>query len=109
MRHQSEHAYDEAEDRGWVQYPKLFRRIVKFHTEDRSRSRSLRDFLQGDSQRDRVFLTGEFLEHGPSAPTHSLASFIDGRDRFLAAPSALIFREAASTLYGDGGQRVLEW
>jgi endonuclease YncB( thermonuclease family) len=100
--------YIEAEDRGWVQYPKLFRRLVTFKTRG-PRTGSLRDYLEGQSHRERVLRTPEFLEHLRSAPTSALAQFIDDCDQFLAAPGALVFQEAPATLYGEDGRRVLEW
>jgi len=101
--------YDEAEDRGWVQLPKMFRRIVNFQTDDAGGEGSLRDFLEQPGHPERVFLTRDFLRLGNLAPSYPLSQFIDDRDRLVAAPAALIFREAPSTLYGKDGRRVLDW
>jgi endonuclease YncB( thermonuclease family) len=102
-------AYDEAEDRGWVQYPKLFRRIVDFHSGKGAGAASVRDFLGQRSHQERVFLTRNFLEQGPSAATRSFAQFIDDGDQFRASPGDLVFPEAPSTLLDAAGDRVTDW
>ena len=102
-------AYDEADDRGWVQYPKLFRRLVELRSHDPAGTRSLRGFLETQRHSERVFLTQDFLKDGTSTRTHPLAQFVDDGDRFLAAPGALVFQEGPSTLHGEDGRRVLEW
>jgi endonuclease YncB( thermonuclease family) len=102
-------AYDEREDAGPVQLPKLFRRIVSFRTEGESDASSLGDFIRSRSHSERVYLTQHFLELGRAARTHSLADFIDEDDQFTADPQALIFKEAPATLYGLDGRRVLAW
>jgi endonuclease YncB( thermonuclease family) len=101
--------YDEREDAGPVQLPKLFRRIVAFRTEKETDADSLGEFVGGRGHSERVFLTRDFFELGRAARTFALADFIDDDDRFTADPQALIFKEAPATLHGANGRRVLGW
>jgi endonuclease YncB( thermonuclease family) len=101
-------AYVEAEDRGWVQYPKLFRRIVSFKTGGTKAGGSLRDYLQGQRHHERVYRTAEFLDHGRSARRSTLADFIDADQHFSATPDGLVYKEAPSTLFGADG-KVTGW
>jgi endonuclease YncB( thermonuclease family) len=101
--------YDEAKDKGPVQFPKLFRRIVKFHTESGGGHGTLKHYLETQKTQDRVFKTDEFLEQGHATPGHNLTEFIDAKDHFRATPAGLVYKEAPSTLYGADGQKVTAW
>jgi endonuclease YncB( thermonuclease family) len=101
--------YDPQEDAGPVQLPKLFRRIVAFRTEANTDAKSLGEFIRGRGHSEHVLLTHDFLELGRSARTHSLAEFIDGNERFTAAPDGLVYKEAAATLHGADGQKLTNW
>ena len=102
-------AYDEAKDRGPVQFPKLFRRIVTFQIGPIGGQGTLKHFLEAQKSQDRVFKTDEFLEQGRATPSHLLAEFVDGRDRFTATPAGLVYREAPSTLFAADGTKVKDW
>jgi endonuclease YncB( thermonuclease family) len=102
--------YDETKDKGPVQFPKLFRRIVKFHTDKGSQTHgTLKHYLETQKEQDRVFKTDEFLEQGRATPSHLLTDFISDQDHFTATPAGLVYKEAPSTLYGPDNQKVTSW
>jgi endonuclease YncB( thermonuclease family) len=101
--------YDEAKDKGPVQFPKLFRRIVTWKTDAKATQATLKDYLTAQKAQDRVFKTDEFLEQGHATPAHNLVDFIDGQQHFTVAPDGLVYKEAPSTLYGASGEKVVAW
>jgi endonuclease YncB( thermonuclease family) len=101
--------YDEAKDKGPVQFPKLFRRIVTFRTDAKATQATLKDYLTAQKTQDRVFKTDEFLEQGHATPAHNLTEFINANQHFTETPAGLVFKEAPSTLLAANGQKVTNW
>jgi hypothetical protein len=101
--------YDEAKDKGPVQFPKLFRRIVIWKTDAKATQKTLKDYLVAQKTQDRVFKTDEFLEQGLATPAHNLVDFIDPGQHLTATPDGLIYKEAPSNLYGADGKKVTGW
>jgi endonuclease YncB( thermonuclease family) len=101
--------YDEAKDRGPVQFPKLFRRIVTFRTDAKATQATLKDYLAAQKTQDRVFKTDEFLDQGHATPAHNLVDFIDAGQHLTATPDGLVYKEAPSTLSLANGQKVTSW
>jgi hypothetical protein len=101
--------YNEAQDKGPVQFPKLFRHIVTWKTDAKANQATLKAYLEAQKTKDRVFKTDEFWEQGHATPAHDLAAFIDTKDHFTATPAGLVYKEAPSTLYGPSGQKVVAW
>jgi hypothetical protein len=101
--------YDEAQDKGPVQFPKLFRRIVTWKSDAKATEKTLKDYLVAQKSQDRVFKTDEFLEQGHATPAHNLVDFIDAGQHFTVAPDGLVYKEAPSTLIGPDGKKVTSW
>ena len=101
--------YDEAKDKGPVQFPKLFRRIVTWKSDGKAPEKTLKDYLAAQKSQDRVFKTDEFLEQGHATVAHNLVDFIDVHQHFTPAPDGLVYKEAPSTLIGADGKKVTSW
>ena len=101
--------YDESQDRGPVQFPNTFRRIVTFRTDAHATEATLKAYLTAQKTQDRVFKTTEFLEQGNATPAHNLVDFIDAGQHFTPALDELVYKEAPSTLLGADGKKVPRW
>jgi endonuclease YncB( thermonuclease family) len=98
------------DDAGPVLMPKLYRRQCSHAV--RRRVGITRAGFQSylEAAQDFCFRTDDFLRNGVhSAVPHTLASFVEDGRTLRFAPEALVFKEAASTLVGPDGKRVLDF
>ena len=101
--------YSEAADRGPVQFPKLFRRIVTYKSDAKATQKTLKDYLAAQKTQDRVFKTDDFLDQGHATPGHNLTEFIDAGQNFTVPPDGLVYKEAPSTLVSGSGTKIVKW
>jgi endonuclease YncB( thermonuclease family) len=100
-------AVDEANDKGPVLMPKLFRRQVAYRMQKAARIAvgTFAEFLSKSP--DYCFRTDEFVEQSVhTAQPHMLHQFIKGT-QFTLQPQELVFKEKFSTLV-DGKGKVVE-
>jgi endonuclease YncB( thermonuclease family) len=96
-----------ATDKGWVLFPKLFRRQCSWAARKKAAvtKHAFQHYLI--ASQDDCFKTSEFLAHGiHSAKPHVLSSFVKAGKTIAFEPDGLVFQEAASNLIGPDGKQV---
>lgn len=111
LKFEKNHTIDHTKDKGGVNFPKIFRRQVKFEVGKKAgayNETNLSDYLNRSSSKDYCYETDEFLRKRDNATKYPIGKFVTRTGTIKFEPHEIVVIEDTSIDLKDRSGKVIE-